>query len=120
MPYDANGEAYDPDENGGIIKAAAAAIACILLIAVCWRIAATQPETVDNQPTYRLVLDCGNAALMHAYGMPTKADVMEWHMSGRWGWIEDGRLIAFDELPGDSRAWDELYGIDSDNPAFDK
>ena len=112
MPYDANGQPYDPDDNGGIIKAVAAVIACILLIAVCWRIAATQAEPVDNPPTYRLVLDCGNAAAMHKYGMPTKADVMEWHMSGRWAYEDDGRYHVFADLPGGCTVWDDLYKIE--------
>lgn len=67
-----------------------------------------------------LTLDTSNNALMHRYGLPTKADCMEWHVHGQWGFWDNGRLIAFDELPGDSRAWDALYGIDSDNKAFDK
>jgi len=79
---------------------------------------AVQTSTVEN--TKMLTLDTSNNALMHRYGLPTKADAMQWHVHGQWGFWDNGRLIAFDELPGDSRAWDSLYGIDSDNPAFDK
>ena len=112
MPYDTNGQPCDPDDNGGIIKAVAAVIACILLIAVCGRYATTQDAPVDNPPTYRLVLDCGNAAAMHKYGMPTKADVMEWHMSGRWAYEDDGRYHVFADLPGGCTVWDDLYKIE--------
>ena len=44
---------------------------------------------------------------------------MQWHVHGQWGYYEDGKLYAFDELPGSAATWDELYGIE-DNPAFDK
>ena len=107
-----------------VVKGLAALLFCAAVALACWGIVAdsTAPEESDAEPgpTYELALDCSNAALMHRYGMPTKADCMQWHVHGQWGWIEDGKLYAFDELPGDSRAWDELYGIDSDNKAFDK
>lgn len=104
-------------------KAIAAVVFCLAVIAgLCFIVDDSTPEQVrdDPAPTYTLQLDCSNTALMHKYGMPTKADCMQWHVHGQWGWIKDGKLYAFDELPGDSRAWDELYGIDSDNKAFDK
>ena len=119
MPYDANGQPYDPDDNGGIIKAVAAVIACILLIAVCGRYATTQDAPVDNPPTYRLVLDCGNAAAMHKYGMPTKADVMEWHVHGSWAYMANGHSFVYADLPGGSTVWDDLYQIEN-NPVFKK
>lgn len=99
----------------------AALLLCCAVAVACWWIVDDSTVPADEPgPTYELRLDCSNAALMHRYGMPTKADCMQWHVHGQWGWITDGKLHAFDELPGDSRAWDELYGIDSDNPAFDK
>ena len=119
MPYDINGQPYDPDDDGGVIKAAVAAVACILLIAVCGRIAAMQPDQADDSPTYELVLDCSNSAQMHDHGLPTKADVVEWHLQGQWGYYRDGMLYAFADLPGRAGVWDELYGIDP-NPNFDK
>ena len=102
---------------------AAVLFSLAVILGLCFIVSdSTVPEESDAEPgpTYELVLDCSNAALMHRYGMPTKADCMQWHVHGQWGWITDGKLYAFDELPGDSRAWDELYGIDSDNKAFDK
>ena len=56
---------------------------------------------------------------MHEHGLPTKADVMEWHVHGSWSYQLDGEVRTYWELPGRASAWDELYGID-DNPAFDK
>jgi hypothetical protein len=107
-------------------KAVIAAIVAILAIAaICGIVADSTPDTHAQQVstvenTKMLTLDTSNNALMHRYGMPTKADCMEWHVHGQWGFWDGGKLYAFDELPGDSRAWDELYGIDSDNKAFDK
>ena len=109
-----------------VAKAFAALLLCGAVMLACWGIVADstpddhaqQVSTVEN--TRMLTLDTSNNALMHKYGMPTKADCMEWHVHGQWGFWDNGRLIAFDELPGDSHAWDELYGIDSDNKAFDK
>lgn len=77
-------------------------------------------EPVYNTATYSLTLDASNAALMHKYGLPTKADVMQYHVHGQWGFFLGGTLYAYDRLPGDSKAWDEMYEIDSNNPAFDK
>ena len=69
-----------------------------------------------------LQLDTSNAALMHSYGLPTKDDVMHFHLGGVWGYYEvwDGSdaLRAYDELPGSESMWDEVYGIDASNPAF--
>lgn len=109
-----------------VAKAFAALLLCGAVMAACYGIVAdstptehaAQTSTVEN--TRMLTLDTSNNAMMHRYGLPTKADCMEWHVHGQWGWLKDGKLYAFDELPGDSRAWDELYGIDSDNKAFDK
>lgn len=110
-----------------VVKGLAALLFCAAVALACWGIVADSTPTEQHaqevsteQDTKMLTLDTSNNALMHKYGMPTKADCMEWHVHGQWGFWDNGRLIAFDELPGDSRAWDELYGIDSDNPAFDK
>lgn len=120
---------YDDEPEDGswhVMRAIIAAIAAILAIGAIWFILADSTpdehaqQVSTEQHTHMLTLDISNNALMHKYGMPTKADCMQWHIHGQWGWLDDGKLYAFDELPGDSRAWDELYGIDSDNPAFDK
>ncbi len=125
MPYDINGNVLDPDEpDRSIAKAVCMVLACVLLIALAGYFVSCQPQeqevAVAAQPSAELSLDTGNAAQMHRYGMPTKADCMQWHLNGQWGFWHGGTLYAFDELPGGNRAWDALYGIDSDNPAFDK
>jgi hypothetical protein len=110
-----------------VVKGLAALLFCAAVALACWGIVADSTPTEQHaqevsteQGTKLLTLDTSNAAQMHRYCMPTKADCMQWHVHGQWGWIKGGKLYAFDELPGDSRAWDELYGIDSDNKAFDK
>ena len=80
----------------------------------------TQEPIETNTPTYVLNIDTSNAALMHQYGLPTKADCMEYHVHGQWGYYIDGMLYAYDRLPGLSESWDSLYEIDSNNPGFDK
>lgn len=100
----------------GLPKAVAAALACVLAIVL---IGCAVGDTPEPGPTYALHLDCGNAALMHEHGLPTKADVMEWHVRGSWSYQLDGQVRTYWELPGRANAWDELYGIE-DNPAFDK
>lgn len=95
-------------------------VVCAAILAMCGIVDDSTPAEPQPEPTYTLNLDCSNNALMHRYGMPTKSDVMEWHVHGQWGYFEGKTLVAYDELPGDSRAWDALYGIGSDNPAFDK
>lgn len=103
-------------------KAVAAVLLCAAValgISAILSDAPMEEQPDEPQPTYELRVDCSNTAQMHRYGMPTKADVMQWHVHGQWGWIERGVLVSFAELPGSAAAWDELYGIE-DNPAFDK
>lgn len=105
----------------------AKAVAALLLCgAVAFGISAILSDApMEEQPTEMphsstLVLDMSNAALMHKHGMPTAEDVMYYHLHGQWAYYQDGVQVTLDRLPGDSRTWDALYGIDSDNPAFDK
>lgn len=112
MPYDM----LEPEEaSWPVIKAVCAAIGAILLIALCWSVLTDASTEEQPAPTYTLNLDCSNAAQMHRYGMPTKADCMEFHLHGQWGFYRDGTLYAFDRLPGGSDAWDDLYGIENSN-----
>ncbi len=59
---------------------------------------------------------------MHDAGLPTKADVLAWHMYGRWGFykVVNGmqEVHIWHDLPGEAWVWDALYGFDPDNPAF--
>lgn len=105
------------------IRKAAALVAlalAIILAASCVVSCQEEPTAQDaKHPTYSLQLDCSNAAQMHSWGLPTKADVMQWHNFGQWGYYQDGILHAFDDLPGRDGQWDDLYGIEP-NPAYDK
>lgn len=99
----------------------AAALCFIAIIFFGWfMFFDTTQEPVESHSNYVLNIDTSNAALMHSYGLPTKADCMEYHVHGQWGYYIDGMLYAYDRLPGLSESWDSLYEIDSDNPGFDK
>ena len=122
MPYDYTDQ--EDAEGFSIMRVVAAVIASLLVIAAVGafvlddapRATADQPVVVD---TATLSVRTNNAAEMHRYGMPTKADVMEWHMTGQWGYKIGSMFFVYGELPGTQAAWDELYGI-GQNPAFDK
>ena len=67
-------------------------------------------------------IDVTDQWAMHDAGLPTKADVLAWHMYGRWGFyrVESGmqEVHIWHDLPGAAWIWDALYGLDPDNPAF--
>ena len=86
--------------------------ASIVVVSLC-----TDEAEPEPAPTYELVLDCSNAAMMHAYGLPTKADVIQYHVQGRWGYLDNGAVVLFDDLPGNAESWDSLYQI-KPNKAF--
>lgn len=114
----------DDTEGFDLMRVVAAVIASLLLIAAVGSFVLDDaPRAVDDQPvavdTATLSVRTNNAAEMHRYGMPTKADVMEWHYSGQWGYKAGTNYYVYADLPGESAAWDELYGIEP-NPAFDK
>lgn len=48
-------------------------------------------------------INAGDERAMHAVGLPTKRDVLEWHETGRWGYgrFEDGEWVVrtFDSCP---------------------
>ena len=67
-------------------------------------------------------INAGDERAMHAVGLPTKADVLGWHGTGRWGYgrFEGGEYVVrtFDELPDGAEVWDDIYGLDNADPAF--
>ena len=78
-----------------------------------------QAVTLDydySKPTDGLAVNVRNAAQMHAKGLPTREDVMSWHVNGRWGYgVTDGgtrEVVFYDILPGGADVWDALYGFD--------
>lgn len=124
MPYDISGHGIGSEDEGEgmLLKAVFGVIAALLIIALAWFVISDAPREnhVEQPGSCVIELNTSNAALMHQYGMPTRADVMEWHYHGQWGYMQGDTLHAFADLPGDSRVWDVLYGIDSDKPGFDK
>lgn len=75
------------------------------------------------------LIDTSDSWTMHQLGLPTRSDLMGYHMYGRWGFSayegesgDDGNHIytrhTYEAVPGNLEAWDELYCIDGDNPAY--
>ena len=83
----------------------AAAMACVLLFL---------PGCGGDAPDdLALSLDPYNAKEMHIRGMPTAEDVMHYKTHGTWAYVDSsGRMRESSELPGDARAWYELYDIE--------
>lgn len=94
-----------------------AVIAALLIIAAAAFVISGEPRE-DTDP-HILSVNTTNTAEMHAYGLPTKADVMEWHTHGRWAYMANGHSYVYADLPGGSNVWDDLYSIDA-NPVFVK
>ena len=112
----------DEQDDAKIVKAVVVAVATFLAIALlCFIFNDSEPQQQEEPKAidHVLILDYNNAALMHAYGMPTAEDVMYYHTHGQWGYYEGGVQMTFDDLPGRNDRWDMLYGIEK-NPAFDK
>lgn len=103
--------AGEPDATAGLAKAVAAVIACIIAVFLFGAFLGDGEEPDVPNPAY-IKLDISNAALMHLHGLPTKEDVMHYHVEGTWGYSEGGRIRVFDELPGSEERWDELYNIE--------
>lgn len=110
------------EDDSMLVRSICLVIAALLIIAAaCFVMGDAPRESATKSPdTSALTVDTSNTAEMHRWGMPTKADVMEWHMTGQWGYRAANSYYVYADLPGDSLAWDELYGIDGGNPAFDK
>ena len=112
MPYDINGKPIEDDDDAPIVKAVMAVIVTILTIAVICSFIQQEPADDETAPvmSHTIVLDYNNAALMHAYGMPTAEDTMNYKMHGVWGYKDqDGKIVLFDKLPGGYQVWYELY-----------
>lgn len=87
-----------------LVASAAIALGCFAIVD-----STPQPEQTDDE--LALVLDVDNAKQMHNHGMPTKSDVMAYHVYGHWGYKQGDDMRIFAELPGSVRVWDEFYGI---------
>jgi hypothetical protein len=101
-----------------VVKGLAALLFCAAVALACWGIVgdSTVPEeheqevsTVDD--SHLLTLDTSNAAQMHRYGLPTREDVMHYHVASKWAYQRDGITVEVDELPGGYATWYELYRL---------
>ena len=121
---------YGPSEAdvgcGGLVVAAFLVVGVVLVAALCFMSLHDGGEAVDaaadDAPATGLAIDVTDQWAMHDAGLPTKADVLAWHMYGRWGFYKavDGvqEVHIWEDLPGGALVWDALYGLDPDNPAF--
>ena len=93
--------------------AAAAVFAVLVILFSAWTLdgAQEQPEQPEADGAAVLVIDTGNAAQMHRYGLPTREDVMHYHVASKWAYQRDGITVELDELPGGYATWYELYGL---------
>ena len=84
--------------------------------------ASPRPSSEFAGPVSDVPINAGDERAMHAVGLPTKADVLEWHETGRWGYgrYEGGEYVVrtFYELPEGAVFWDGVYGLDNADPAF--
>lgn len=98
------------------------AVCCVVVIVLASMVvnAEGSTEKAETPAAVDITLNTDNAAQMHRYGLPTKSDVMAYHMYGHWGWMDDGESHMYSELPGNRGVWEELYDIDPQNKAFRK
>ena len=118
MAYDINGRAFDPNERGGMLSRAVALVVTALFIIGLTVFIMSDAPRAENDP-HILSSNTTNTAQMHEYGLPPKADVLEWHVHGRWAYRANGRSFVYADLPGGCTVWDDLYKIDA-NPVFKK
>lgn len=97
------------DRSNFLGRAVALVVTALLIIGLTVFIMSDAPRE-ENDP-HVLTLNTTNAAEMHAYGMPTKTDVIEWHVHGRWAYKANGRSFVYADLPGGCTVWDDLYKI---------
>ena len=120
----------DADVGIGCVTVLIAALGIPLLVALAvfaFQGEASQPGPphVDEEFTSSVgdvPISAGDERAMHAAGLLTKADVLEWHETGRWGYgrFEGGEYVVrtFDELPDGAVFWDGVYGLDNADHAF--
>ena len=110
---------------GAAMLLALGAVGLILLATLCAMSFGDEAEASNaGEASIRtdIAIDVTDQWAMHGAGLPTKADVLAWHMYGRWGFYRavDGtqEVHIFHDLPGGAWVWDALYGLDPENPAF--
>lgn len=100
-----------------LFKAVAYVVTALFIIILTAFILTDAPR--EESDPHLLTLNTTNAAEMHEYGLPTKTDVIEWHVHGSWAFKANGHFFVYADLPGGSSVWDDLYDI-STNPVFVK
>lgn len=120
----------DADVGIGCMTVLVAVLGIPLTLAILLMSFQGEPvESADSETSSRFAapasdvpINAGDERAMHAVGLPTKADVLEWHETGHWGYgrYEDGEYVVrtFDELPDGAAVWDGIYGLDNADPAF--
>ena len=106
------------DRSNFLGRAVAGLVTALLIIGLTVFIMSDAPREEQPDP-HLLTLNTTNAAQMHEYGLPTKTDVIEWHVHGSWAYMANGHSFVYADLPGGSTVWDDLYQIDA-NPVFKK
>ena len=119
-----------PDDlgRGALAMVVLAAVSAVMFVVLCVMPIVGAGETDDGEdPTARVVgsgfsIDPGDHKAMHDANLPTRSDVLGWHMCGRWGFPRDGEdgyeVHIFHDLPGGAWVWDALYGFNPDDPRF--
>ena len=90
-------------------RAVALVVTALLIIGLTVFIMSDAPRE-ENDP-HILSINTTNTAQMHEYGLPTKTDVIEWHVHGSWAYRANGRSFVYADLPGGCTVWDDLYKI---------
>ena len=121
---------YGPSSHdlgcGSVVLMTIGTLVVVALVALCCcsgeEAVPTGSEDVAEAARTDIAIDVTDQWAMHDAGLPTKADVLAWHMYGRWGFykVVDGvqEVHIWEDLPGGAYVWDALYGLDPDNPAF--
>lgn len=111
---------------GSVVLMAVGTLVAVTLVVLCCcsseEVVPVEPEATAEEFKTDIAIDVTDQWAMHDAGLPTKADVLAWHMYGRWGFYKavDGiqEVHIWEDLPGGAYVWDALYGLDPDNPAF--
>ena len=111
---------------GSVVLMAVGTLVVVVLVALCCcsgeEAAPVESEATAEVSRTDIAIDVTDQWAMHDAGLPTKVDVLSWHMYGRWGYykVVDGvqEVHIWEDLPGGAYVWDALYGLDPDNPAF--
>ena len=97
------------DRSNFLGRAVALVVTALFIFLLTAFIMSDAPREETNP--HILSVDITNTAQMHEYGLPTKTDVIEWHVHGSWAYRANGRSFMYADLPGGCTVWDDLYKI---------